>query len=93
MRCGLLATAASGLPMTRKLDEATCDTCLRRRKPLGGSRRDPLVSAAAEYVARTTLVGGVRREVLPCECGALMIAGIDHTCDPDDRLDGGLSWS
>lgn len=37
------------------------------------------------YVMSTVLVGGRRREIMPCECGATMIAGFDHTCDPEDR--------
>jgi hypothetical protein len=41
----------------------------------------------------TTIVGGQRREILLCECAAAMIAGIDHVCDPDDRRDGGLTWT
>lgn len=45
----------------------------------------------ATILATSVLVGGRRREILPCECGASMIAGIDHTCDIADRLERGLS--
>lgn|GEM_PF-2728099 len=89
-RCGILA---GRLPTTRDLDLVTCSACLRRRRPLHGDRCDLPVSGAAEYAMATTLVGGVRREILPCECSALIIAGIDHTCDPDDRPDGGAIWT
>jgi hypothetical protein len=42
------------------------------------------------YVMGTVLVGGRRRELMSCECGASMIAGFDHTCDPQDREAAGV---
>jgi hypothetical protein len=65
----------------------TCQGCLRRQRVT-----PPANSEAQAYAAVTTLVDGRRRAILPCECGAAMVAGIDHTCDPDDRRDGGLRW-
>jgi len=86
VRCGLPARRTRFAVSHLYLARVTCQECLRKRN-------DRPVSAAAECAMGTTIVGGQRREILLCECAAAMIAGIDHVCDPDDRRDGGLTWT
>lgn len=87
VRCGA-HTSGRDIPTTRLPSAVTCQGCaaLGRRPPAPTSR----AAQTADYVATTTLVAGQRRLILPCECAALLVAGVDHTCDPADRRARGL---
>jgi hypothetical protein len=83
VRCGLPARRVRF--SARGLAGVDCPHCL-------AGRSDPAPPGiGAQIAAVSTLVGGRRREVMPCECGALMVAGLDHTCDLDDRREHGLA--
>jgi hypothetical protein len=86
VKCGAAWQGRDGVIITARVPSAvTCKRCLGRRRDRPDPPTDDQAAQIAEYVAVTTLVGGRRRLIMPCECGALIVAGIDHTCDPADR--------
>lgn len=70
VRCGLDPGRVTRA--TRKSAVATCDRCCPALRP----PRPPV------WTLNQTNVDGDRRATLLCECGALMVAGIDHDCTP-----------
>lgn len=70
-----------------------CPQCLTWADHRPGPECADAVERRAGYLQSTVLVGGRRRETLLCECGALMVAGIDHTCDPEERAARGLAMT
>ena len=91
--CGAAISRRRGPLITSRVSSAvTCHNCLGTPRRTPGGRFDGTRAAqVAEYVAVTTLVGGERRLILPCECGALMVAGVDHVCDPATRAAAGAA--
>ena len=74
VRCGI--DPGRVLRATRKQTVVTCDRCRPALRP----------PPPPAWQLTNTNVDGDRRPTLLCECGVLMVAGIDHVCTGSDAL-------